>query len=140
MERYRSAAMAAAVLLGMAVAGQVVAQDASAKAEAPKAEAKSMDFDAVDTNHDGFISRSEVPKELNDLRSHFDQYDQNHDHRLSKGEYMTALAALDAKACTDDQKVTTAKCNLGVVDNSNLRQRQEYDHSPARYTPPAHTR
>ncbi|MEP6899687.1 MAG: EF-hand domain-containing protein [Rhodanobacter sp.] len=56
-------------------------------------------FVNADKNHDGSISRSEVPKELNDLRAHFDQYDENHDHRLSQQEYGGFLTAMVAGAC-----------------------------------------
>jgi len=142
MERYQSAVWAAAVLLlGLTGTGQVLAaQDAAPKAEASKAEASktetpSFDFDELDKNHDGFISRSEVPKEMNDLRSHFDQYDQNHDHRLSRGEFMAAVAALDAKACTEDQKMATAKCNLGTADNGDAH-RQSFQNIPFRNAAP----
>ena len=44
-------------------------------------------FLALDRNHDGFLSRSELPPEMVILRSQFDKYDTNHDHRLSYSEF-----------------------------------------------------
>ncbi|WP_189439823.1 EF-hand domain-containing protein [Rhodanobacter panaciterrae] len=69
-------------------------------------------FPNIDKNHDGFISRSELPKDLHDLRAHFDQYDLNKDHRLSSAEYSTYLKTLAAGACNSARQSTTeANCS-----------------------------
>ncbi len=44
-------------------------------------------FLAFDRNHDGFLSRSELPPGMVILRAQFDKYDVNHDHRLSYSEF-----------------------------------------------------
>ena len=44
-------------------------------------------FLALDRNHDGFLSRSELPPEMVILRSQFGKYDKDHDHRLSYSEF-----------------------------------------------------
>lgn len=95
----------------------------------PAAPAEAHDFDDLDKNHDGVISRSEVPKDMGELRAHFDQYDGNHDHRLSRGEYMAALQSIAAGACRDDQKMATAGCSLGYKDGSE-GMRQEFNRGP----------
>lgn len=69
-------------------------------------------FPNIDKNHDGFISRSELPKELHDLRAHFDQYDVNQDHRISPAEYSAYLKKLVAGACNSArQSATEANCS-----------------------------
>jgi hypothetical protein len=85
----------AALFFAVAFAGLAmpVVAKAQAVSDSPLA------FANADKNHDGFMSRSEVPKDLHDLRAHFDQYDQNHDHRLSEGEYGDFLTAMVAGAC-----------------------------------------
>ncbi len=78
------------MLAGLGASASVFAQSAS---DSPLA------FVNVDKNHDGLVSRSEVPKELHDLRSHFDQYDSDANHRLSEGEYAGYLVAASSGAC-----------------------------------------
>jgi hypothetical protein len=94
-------------MAGASVSWNASAQDAAAgnPADSP------LYFSHVDKNGDGVISRSEVPKELPDLRAHFDQYDANRDHRLSEGEYVNYLRTLGSKACRDDMH-TQAKCQV----------------------------
>ncbi len=53
-------------------------------------------FPSVDKNHDGFLSRSEIPKSMHDLRVDFNRYDGNGDHRLSPAEYSNFLRKLAA--------------------------------------------
>jgi len=85
-------------------------------------------FPNIDKNHDNFLSRSEVPKDLHDLRTHFDQYDQNHDHRLSAGEYSNYLTALVAGACNSNlQSAKNPNCNgspgvMGSIPGNNFGQ------------------
>ncbi|MHB1056390.1 MAG: EF-hand domain-containing protein [Rhodanobacter sp.] len=104
------------VLLAMAglwSAGDVRSQDITKEnvANSP------LYFPNVDKNKDGYLSRSEVPKGLHDLRTHFDQYDQNHDHRLSAAEYSDYLTAMVAGACNSNlQSAKNPNCsgNPGV--------------------------
>lgn len=70
-------------------------------------------FANADRNHDGMMGRSEVPKELHDLRAHFDQFDSDHDHRLSEQEYGVYLTSLSQGGCRDDI-YTKAKCAIGA--------------------------
>lgn len=94
-------------IAGLAMSTAIAAQDVT-----PQDAANSpLYFANADKNHDGFIGRSEVPKQLNDLRTHFDQYDRNHDHRLSEAEYVSYLQTFGAGACRDD-KHTNAKCQV----------------------------
>jgi hypothetical protein len=43
-------------------------------------------FDQIDANHDGTLSRSELPDGLQDLRMHFSQYAYA-DHRITRATY-----------------------------------------------------
>lgn len=91
-------------------------------------------FPNLDKNHDGFISRSEVPKELHDLRQHFNDYDGNQDHRLSVAEYsnyLTKLAAGNAGACNSSkQRLANSSCDTmrGMGTGAQF--------SPSIYAPP----
>jgi hypothetical protein len=90
--------------LCVAVAAQSITKDNVANSP--------LYFPNVDKNHDDFISRSEVPKDLHDLRTHFDQYDDNHDHRLSAAEYSNYLTAMVAGACNSNlQSAGNPNCN-----------------------------
>lgn len=95
----------AVAFAGLFASSAVLAQDGAAK----DAKDSPLYFANVDKNGDGSIGRSEVPKELHDLRTHFDQYDVNHDHRLSKAEYVSFLATLNQGACRENDH-TAAKC------------------------------
>lgn len=88
--------LAGLFVAGLSVSLSGVTVSAVAADTAPDA---SLVFANADKNHDGFISRSEVPKDLHDLRAHFDQYDENHDHRLSEQEYAGYLTAMVSGAC-----------------------------------------
>ena len=89
--------------------------------QAGTADASSLDFTHVDKNGDDLISRSEIPKSLHDLRSHFDQYDTNHDHRLSQDEYADFLASMNESACRSDQHIQSARCQLLPVGVDPMR-------------------
>jgi hypothetical protein len=54
-------------------------------------------FAEADKNHDGVLSRSEIPSGLHDLRAHFDQYDIDNNHQLSKAEFSIYLASLEPR-------------------------------------------
>jgi hypothetical protein len=94
-----------ATLVAIVFAGLGVTADVAAQALAPASAANSpLYFPTVDKNHDGSISRSEVPKELAALRTYFDQYDVDHNHRLSATEYTAFLSTLSQDACRQDKR------------------------------------
>ena len=117
---------------GFSVSAAVAAQDAPLgnPADSP------LYFPNVDKNGDGSIQRSEVPKELRDLRTHFDQHDKNHDHRLSEAEYVAYLSTLGAAACRDDIHVS-AKCAISPYAGEPRRPGYGSD-SPAVSPPSKH--
>lgn len=55
------------------------ADEASPQKQAPA-------FEQIDANHDGMLSRSELPDSLQDLRMHFSEY-AFVDHRISRATY-----------------------------------------------------
>lgn len=112
-----STALAAAQLSSTPVANaQVVAS--MNPADSP------LYFSNADKNHNGSIVRSEVPLELQDLRTHFDLYDANHDHRLSEPEYVSYLRTLGSAACHDDVHVNQ-RCKFSPYSaDPEHRQRQ----------------
>lgn len=44
-------------------------------------------FLGLDRNHDGLLTRSELPERMPILRAQFDKYDLDHDHRLNYSEF-----------------------------------------------------
>ena len=44
-------------------------------------------FLRLDRNHDGLLTRSELPERMFILRAQFDKYDLDHDHRLNYSEF-----------------------------------------------------
>ena len=52
------------------------------------------DFQAMDQDHDGRLTRSELPKDMVLLRTRFTTYDQNHDNKLDAQEYAVAKDAM----------------------------------------------
>lgn len=101
------------------------------------ASSSTLYFPNMDKNHDGFVSRSEVPKEMHELRVHFDQYDLNKDHRLSVAEYssyLNTLAAGDAGACNSTQQnVKDSSCG-GMTGLRDTQPRIQAD-TRSSYTP-----
>lgn len=111
----------AALCTALAVAGLSLSASVSAQAAPAANPADSpLYFPNVDKNHDGSIGRSEVPKDLSDLRTHFDQYDANHDHRLSEAEYVGYLRTLGSAACRDDIHTST-KCAISPYAGDPMR-------------------
>lgn len=53
------------------------------------------DFQAMDQDHDGRVTRSELPKDMVLLRTRFSTYDQNHDNKLDAQEYAAAKLAMN---------------------------------------------
>lgn len=70
-------------------------------------------FNAADTNHDGMLSRSEVPEAWADLRTHFDAVDLDHNLRLSEPEFNLYLRAL---VSTNWNGVRTGSSTFPVSD------------------------
>lgn len=59
---------------------------ASATADEAGLRQQAPAFEQIDANHDGMLSRSELPGSLRDLRMHFSQY-AFVDHRISRATY-----------------------------------------------------
>ena len=53
-----------------------------------------FDFDRLDVNHDGVITRDEIPKDDVLLRARFASYDVHHNLRLDRIEFKRAVASL----------------------------------------------
>lgn len=124
----------ATLCTAFAIAGLSVSTAMAAQDVTPQDAANSpLYFANADKNHDGFIGRSEVPKELNDLRTHFDQYDVNHDHRLSEAEYVNYLRTVGSGACRDDIHTKT-KCAISPYANDV--QEAGYGHESPAVRPP----
>jgi hyperosmotically inducible periplasmic protein len=79
-------------------------------------------FQQLDTNHDGFISRSEV-KRYQDYGTAFDEADENHDGRLDRDEFVKAeaiYARIEAGEFVDDS-VITAKVKAALMKEPKLK-------------------
>lgn len=94
-------------LFGLAMAGAVQAQDTPQPASPPPAVAPpgapahtgAPPFEQLDTNHDGKLSRSEIPKNvdaLKQLRAHFNEADINGNGTLDPGEYSSYTSGAGA--------------------------------------------
>ena len=51
-------------------------------------------FHQADQNHDGRLSRSEIPQDMSLLRTRFSTYDRNQDGALDAQEFTAAQAAV----------------------------------------------
>lgn len=81
-------------------------------------------FDDLDTNHDGGISRSELPRDLIQIRTHFSDYDKDGNQRLSRDEYQMALVLSANRGCSTAVGIPIPECRLGVREpNEALRER-----------------
>jgi hyperosmotically inducible periplasmic protein len=79
-------------------------------------------FQLLDTNRDGFISRSEV-KRYQGYGTAFDEADENHDGRLDRDEFIKAeaiYARIEAGEFVDDS-VITAKVRAALLKEPNLK-------------------
>lgn len=56
-------------------------------------------FANIDRDHDGFLSRAELPQALHDLRAHFSQFDVDGNHRLDGGEYGYYMQGIAEGTC-----------------------------------------
>ena len=128
-----SRALWVALVFGVACAGSAVAQEA--KDAAKDAAQDPLSFEVADANHDGFISRSEVPKQLNDVRAHFAQYDKDGDHRLSRREYNDALAATGATRPCDNHEVSQTKTSCGDALDPGITRREAPVAQPSPHPP-----
>lgn len=78
-------AFAAATLAAAAVSLDACAAGGGSRADRVAAKMKER-FSAADTDHDGFISRTEADSGMPRIAQHFDQVDANHDGKLSPDE------------------------------------------------------
>jgi len=68
-------------------------------------------FDALDKNHDGFLSKQEVAGEK-ELAKRFAKFDANKDGRLSVDEFIKANQDNDARVLADSTITTKVKAAL----------------------------
>jgi Ca2+-binding EF-hand superfamily protein len=83
-----------AMLLMMFCVVDTYAQNTALSGDQTKKIAKFDEkFDAADINHDGFLTRDEVAKNMPHVAKHFDIIDVDHDGKLSRQELAQFLAA-----------------------------------------------
>jgi EF hand len=78
------AAIALLLALSAMAAAPALAQQSSADSS----------FESLDKNHDGHLTRSEIPADMPLLRTRLSTYDADQDGRLDAKEYAAAKAAL----------------------------------------------
>ncbi|MGA8005314.1 MAG: BON domain-containing protein [Burkholderiales bacterium] len=80
------------------------------------------DFAALDTNHDGYLSKSETSK-LQGFDKAFSEADANHDGRLDHDEFVKAGAIYDRMRLGKyvDDSVITAKVKAALVKEEKLK-------------------
>jgi len=74
-------------------------------------------FDALDKNHDGFLSRQEVAGEK-ELAKRFAKFDANKDGRLNVDEFIKANQDNDARVLADS--ATTAKVKAALLSEKGV--------------------
>jgi Ca2+-binding EF-hand superfamily protein len=135
------AATVAAPALATAVAPAPAKPSAPAAAPKPTTRAEFVSniqarFNAVDTNHDGFLDANEINAaqgkevqqaravEMQRLEAEFNKLDTNHDGQLSKAEFMAAAPPLRARE--------SAQQIIGAVDanKDGKISLQEYEARP----------
>ena len=77
----------ALALLG--AGGLLTSMPAGAWGDKAKTDPKAMNFDKLDANHDGYISKPEA-QGISGLPAVFDQTDANKDGKLDRGEFENA--------------------------------------------------
>jgi len=115
-------------LLVMAIAALPLA---SASAGEPGLLGQLPAFGQIDTDHDGMLSRSELPDSLRDLRMHFSQY-AFVDHRISRATYEWYAASNHRL-----REIRFAKPHRPYAFSQPYVRRQAPGASP---TPPVHRR
>lgn len=80
------------------------------------------DFAALDTNHDGYLSKSETSG-MKSFDKAFDEADANHDGRLDRDEFVKAGATYDRMRLGKyvDDSVITAKVKAALVKEEKLK-------------------
>jgi len=81
----KPAAIATLLALSAIAAAPVLAQQQSTA---------DSSFESLDKNHDGHLTRSEIPEDMPLLRTRLSTYDADHDGRLDAKEYAAAKMAL----------------------------------------------
>ena len=79
-------------------------------------------FRALDTDHDGFLSRGEAQK-LRDYSRAFAEADQNHDGKLDVDEFIKAEAIYDRQQAASfvEDSVITAKVKAALLREAQLQ-------------------
>ena len=78
----------AIVAIALALSGAAVVPAFAQQAGADQS------FESLDKNHDGHLTRSEIPADMPLLRTRLSTYDADHDGRLDAKEYAAAKMAL----------------------------------------------
>lgn len=102
----------------IAVACFVLAALPAAGADLPRA----ADFAALDANHDGFLSKSELSK-FSGFGSTFENADTNHDGRLDRDEFVVAGATDDRIRVVTyvDDSIITVKVKAKLLAERRLK-------------------
>lgn len=95
----------------------LVALPAAAASSGP-----ASDFAALDTNHDGYLSKSETSK-MKGFDTAFDEADANHDGKLDPDEFVKAGAIYDRIRVGHyvDDSVITAKVKAALIKEEKLK-------------------
>jgi hyperosmotically inducible protein len=111
MKRFRNQAILSAATLAMIALPAAAANSG-----------KAGDFAALDTNHDGYLSKSETSK-MPGFAKAFDEADANHDGKLDHNEFVKAGAIYDRMRLGKyiDDSVITAKVKAALVKEEKLK-------------------
>lgn len=107
---------AAAALAVLAVLG------ASSSVAADNAKSVNRDFDRLDANHDGVLTRDEV-RQIRDFARAFSDADENKDGKLDRDEFTKAQAIHDRIVVGKyvDDSVVTAKVKAALLKEPELK-------------------
>ena len=95
MKTWRSLTFSAVLVsasLGLVAVSSVSAQETMAGSQGDHS------FESLDTNHDGSLTRSEIPEDMSLLRTRMATYDANQNGMLDAQEFAAAKAALEDKS------------------------------------------
>jgi hyperosmotically inducible protein len=108
--------VAAAALVVSAVSG------VSGAAAADNAKSVNRDFDRLDTNRDGMLTRDEV-RQIRDFARAFSEADENKDGKLDRDEFVKAQAIHDRIVVGKyvDDSVVTAKVKAALLKEPELK-------------------